>query len=96
MRDNGYTEKEKDELASRAKEYSRNLMSKTIARLRHVAGDSYLKPKMFDRWKMYIQLRKLMRYILRNVENKLHPVRADLSVAFNRWKYDNVRKTQIL
>ena len=42
---------------------------------------------MFDRWKLFVKMRKLMRYILRNVENRLQPVRADLSIAFNRWKF---------
>lgn len=42
---------------------------------------------MFDRWKTYVKMRKLLRYILRNMENKLKPVNADLSIAFNRWKF---------
>ena len=33
-----------------------------------------------------MHMRKLLRYILRNIENKLSPVKADLSIAFNRWK----------
>jgi hypothetical protein len=42
---------------------------------------------MFDRWKAYVKMRKLLRYILRNMENKLKPVTADMSIAFNRWKF---------
>ena len=42
---------------------------------------------MFDRWKEYVKMRKLLRYILRNMENKLKPVTADMSIAFNRWKF---------
>lgn len=49
-------------------------------------GDAYLLPKMFDRWRMFVKIRKLVGYLLRNLENKLKPVKADLSVAFNRWK----------
>jgi hypothetical protein len=41
-------------------------------------------------------MRKLLRYILRNIENKLNPVRADLSIAFNRWKYRIVQKNEDL
>lgn len=42
---------------------------------------------MFDRWKTYVKMRKLLHYILRNMENKLKPVNADMSIAFNRWKF---------
>ncbi len=41
-------------------------------------------------------MRKLLRYILRNIENKLQPVKADLSVAFNRWKFRIVQKNENL
>lgn len=43
---------------------------------------------MFDRWRFYVKMRKLVRYLLRNIENKLKPIKADLSIAFNRWKYN--------
>ena len=43
-----------------------------------------------------MHMRKLLRYILRNIENKLNPVRADLSIAFNRWKYRIVQKNEDL
>jgi len=43
-----------------------------------------------------VHMRKLLRYILRNIENKLNPVRADLSIAFNRWKYRIVQKNEDL
>jgi hypothetical protein len=48
--------------------------------------DLYLKPKMFDRWKLYVSMRKLIRYHLTNMSNKLKPIKSDLSIAFNRWK----------
>ncbi len=51
MRDQGYTEKEMEDCSERAKDYSKNLIEKTIARFKHVTDDSYLKPKMFDRWR---------------------------------------------
>ena len=51
MRDQGYTEKEMEDCSEKAKELSKNLIEKTIARLKHVTDDSYLKPKMFDRWR---------------------------------------------
>ena len=41
-------------------------------------------------------MRKLLRYLLRNLENKLKPVKADLSIAFNRWKYRMTTKNDEL
>jgi len=34
--------------------------------------------------------------LLRNLENKLKPVKADLSIAFNRWKYRMITKNDEL
>lgn len=41
-------------------------MMRVIARLKHYkqGDDLYLKPKMFDRWKMLVKLRKLLRHWL--------------------------------
>lgn len=56
-----------------------------------VLNDNYLKPRMFDRWKKYVKIRKLIRYLLNNMENRLCPNKADLSIAFNRWKYSHLK-----
>lgn len=42
---------------------------------------------MFDRWRQFVKLRKLVGWILRNMENRLQPRKADLSYHFNKWKY---------
>ena len=42
---------------------------------------------MFDRWRFYVKMRKLIRHILDSMTAKLKPQTSDLSVAFNRWKY---------
>jgi len=70
------------------------MMARVVARMKHVGGDRYLKPKMFERWLQYVHMRKLLRYLLRNIENKLKPVKADLSIAFNRWKFGMGNKTK--
>ena len=70
---------------SRAKEH----LNKSICRMHHYTSAKYLKPKVFDRWRLFVKMRKLLRYLLLNLENKLKPGYADLSIAFNRWKYDN-------
>jgi hypothetical protein len=51
---------------------------------------------MFDRWRMFVGMRKLLRYIMRNMSNKLKPITADLSVSFNRWKFRVVNRNEVL
>lgn len=70
-------------------------MRKSLARMQHYNRAAHLKPIAFDRWKLFVKVRKLFKYILRNTENKLTPVKADLSIAFNKWRnhYDiNISK----
>ena len=42
---------------------------------------------MFDRWRHYVAMRKIVRHWLDFIGNKQHHVRADLTNAFNKWKY---------
>ena len=49
--------------------------------------DDYLKPKMFDRWRQFIQFRRIVRYWLDFMQNRQEHARADLAQAFNRWRY---------
>ena len=51
---------------------------------------------MFDRWRMYIKMRRLVRYLLRSMENKLAPVKSDLGLAFSRWKAKFANSNKIL
>ena len=41
---------------------------------------------MFDRWRTFVKMRKLVGYLLNNMENRLKPVNADMSICFLRWK----------
>ena len=60
----------------------------SVARLQHNVDPLLkLKPIYFDRLKQATKLRKLLRYIMRNIINRLQPKLADLSICFNRWKY---------
>jgi hypothetical protein len=43
---------------------------------------------MFDRWRFFVKQRKLLKYLLRNLENRLQSTKCDLSIAFNRWKFN--------
>lgn len=89
LKDQGYTDLEINQIKKWADDRQRELLQRSVARLRHytVEDDLYLKPKMFDRWRLYVKLRKHIRQVLNNICAKLHPKHADLSVAFNRWKY---------
>ena len=66
MKDQSYTQNEIDRAVQKADDRSKELMSRAIARIKHnsVKDDKYLKPKMFDRWKMWVKIRKLVRFIL--------------------------------
>ncbi len=43
---------------------------------------------MFDRWRLFVKQRKLIKYLLRNMENRLQSTKCDMSIAFNRWKFN--------
>ena len=43
-------------------------------------------PKMFDKWRQYVHMRKLFRYWLGFVEKREQLVKSDLHQAFDRWK----------
>jgi hypothetical protein len=57
-----------------------------VARVSLIKTDGYLKPIVFDRWRQFVKLRKLIKYLLKNMENQLSPIKVDLQVAFNRWR----------
>lgn len=56
LRDEGYTPLEIQRVTVWASGRGRELIAKSIARMRHYTktDDLYLKPKMFDRWRMFV------------------------------------------
>ena len=74
-----------------ADEAQKEKLARAIARWQNCnpEGDNcdYLKNTCFDRWRQYVKMRKLVGYILNNMENWMQPYKADLSWAFNKWKY---------
>ena len=48
------------------------MLARSVARMKHYTEDNdlYLKPKMFDRWKMFVKMRKLVRHWLQYIENR--------------------------
>jgi len=89
MEDQGYTKPEIEQVVEQAKGRVRELLARAVARMKHYTTDDdlYLKPKMFDRWRMYVKMRKLVRHWMNYISNRQSHHRADLAVAFDRWKY---------
>ena len=68
-------------------ERQHSLILKSVQRLKHYNSRDYLKPKTFDRWRQFVQMRKLVRYHLGKIQNTLAPGKSpDLQQAFQRWK----------
>ena len=54
--------------------------------MQHFNKDLYTKPKMFDRWKLYLHTRRLFNYWLRFIEKRSEAVKSDMHHAFDKWK----------
>ena len=90
MNDEGFEKHQIEDETESAKQKSNELIARAVARWKCAnvdEDDSYLLPKMFDRWREFVRLRKLVGWILSNMENRLQPTKADMSYAFNKWKY---------
>jgi hypothetical protein len=61
-------------------------MLKVIRRMQHYNQESYTKPKMFDRWRQFVHLRKLFKYWLKFIGNRGEYIKCDIALAFDRWK----------
>ncbi len=86
LRKQGYTENQIAEAANKGKNYHNGLLAKAIARMQHYNDDLYVKPKMFDRWRQYVHLRRLFRYWGNYVNKRSEFIKCDIAVAFDRWK----------
>jgi hypothetical protein len=54
--------------------------------MQHYNEEKYVMPKMFDKWRQYVHMRKLFHYWLGFVEKRAQLVKSDLHYAFDRWK----------
>ena len=72
------------------------LLRKYIIRWRIKYTEKKHFPYIFDRWKMYVAMRKLFRYEFKYSQNQVHNVKADLQFAFNKWKQGPSRLTNEL
>jgi hypothetical protein len=64
--------------------------------MKHYNEELYVVPKMFDRWRMYVKMRKMMLHWMHYIGNRQQPVRSDLAVAFDRWKYSHGKAENLL
>ena len=88
MADEGFAPHQIEEVSSSAVDKSKELLAKSVARWKHWNGtDDYLKPKMFDRWRQYVKMRKIVKHWLDFLTNRQQHQKADLSYAFNKWKH---------
>ena len=80
MASEGFTQNEIDDIADRAKGKSLELLAKAVGRWKHYTyeDDKYVIPKMFERWRQWIAMRKIVKHWLSYIGNKQHHVRADL------------------
>ena len=64
------------------------LLAKGVGRWKCWNGtDDYLKPKMFDRWRRFVAFRKIVKHWLDFMANRQQNHKADMSHAFNKWKF---------
>jgi len=64
--------------------------------MQHYNEDLYVKPKAFDRWRQYVNMRKLFRYWLEYINNRSEYIKSDMAVAFDRWKHYHVKSRTTL
>ena len=94
MSEQGYEEEQIEAEANDANQIANSHMARTLARMKLQSeyDDGYLIPECFKRWRQFVGLRKLMKWHVNNVENRLHDERADMSRAFNTWKQQSADK----
>ena len=88
MKSEGFNDYQVEEVAHSADNRWRELLAKSIGRWKCCNGtDDYLKPKMFDRWRKWIKMRKIVKHWLDFLTNRQQHKQADLSHAFLKWKH---------
>ena len=98
MKDEGFKQGEIDDIEHDADKKSLEKMAKVVGRWKHYTyeDDKYLIPKMFDRWRQWIQLRKIVKHWLDFIGNKQNNTKADLQHAFGKWKFMRADEQNIL
>ncbi len=86
MQREGYEDKEIAGALNQEKQRQSQLVLKTVRRMQHYNEELYLKPKVFDRLKQFVHMRKLFKYWLEFAEKRSQFTKCDLHYAFDKWK----------
>ena len=71
MKSEGFNEYQVEEISHSGDIKAHELLAKSIGRWKHWNGtDDYLKPKMFDRWRKWIKMRKIVKHWLDFLTNR--------------------------
>jgi len=88
MADEGFTDYQVVDVAHAAERKGLELLARGIGRWKCWNGtDDYLKPKMFDRWRAFVKMRKIVKHWLDVISNRQEHKKADLSYSFLKWKH---------
>ena len=85
MTKEGYEEKDIEQVLKNNR--SREMMLKAVRRMQHYNEEGYVKPKCFDRWRLYVHLRKLFKYWLNYANHRGEFLKSDLYWAFSKWRH---------
>ena len=88
MTEEGFTPTEVQNVSDKANAKGLELLARSIGRWKCWDGsDNYLKPKMFDRWRQWMAMRKVVKHWLDFLTNRQEHQKADLSYCFLKWKH---------
>ena len=98
MEDEGFTPRQVDEVANHGQRKGDTILRKAVCRWRNHAngGHNYLRARMWDRWRKFVHMRKIVRHWLGFIENRQQHIKADLYQAFNKWRYSFADKQNAL
>lgn len=87
MRSEHFTEDEIENQFNDVCTKNDHLMKKYLLRMKHFSDDdNKLLPIVWNRWREYVGIRKLIKYQFRMMANQTHNVKADLQRAFKKWR----------
>lgn len=75
MEDEAFTKDQIENIAEKASKKGLELLAKSVARWKHYEpanpeSDLYLIPKMFDRWRHFVAVRKIVKHWLNYIGNR--------------------------
>ena len=93
MRKERFTEEEIEAKFTECKEKNDYQMNKVITVLKITPrANREALMKCWQHWRMWIKVKRLMKYHLRKCNHQLQPIKADLMWAFDKWKRSDAEK----